>query len=341
MKLSNEQRARAIGQLEAGATAAHVASHFGVNEKTIRRLRVKFATHGTVADLPRSGRPRETTLRQDRHIQLTHLRNRFAAPNDTARNTPGRNRPRISARTIRRRLKAVGIRCRRPYRGARLTPNHRRLRVAWALRHRRWRLNQWRTALFTDECKFNVDSSDRRQNVYRRSGERFTDACVIENNRWGGPSVMVWAGFTHHHKTRLVFLEYGRGRGRGLTAQRYVDQVLQPIILPFLTAHPGTILQQDNARPHSERLTQNFLAANNVQTLPWPALSPDMNPIEHVWDYMKQKIRARNLHNVHDLRDAITQEWDRLPARFLNRLVASMRKRCTELIRVNGGHTHY
>ena len=52
---------RAIGQLEGGATAAHVARHFGVNEKTIRRLRTKFATHGVVADLPRSGRPRETT----------------------------------------------------------------------------------------------------------------------------------------------------------------------------------------------------------------------------------------------------------------------------------------
>jgi hypothetical protein len=71
---------------------------------------------------------------------------------------------------------------------------------------------------------FNVYSSDRRQHVYRRSGKTFTDACVIENDGWGWPSVMVWAGFTHHHKTHCVFLEYGRGRGRGLIAQRYVDQ---------------------------------------------------------------------------------------------------------------------
>lgn len=341
MKLTNEQRARAIGQLEGGATAVNVARYFGVHEKTIRRLRAKFLTHGSVADLPRSGRPRETTERQDRHIHLTHLRNRFATPLDTARNTPGRNRPRISSRTVRRRLKAVGLRCRRPYHGAKLTRNHRRLRVAWALRHRRWRLNQWRTVLFTDECKFNVDSSDRRQHVYRRSGERFTDACVIETNRWGGPSVMVWAGFSHRHKTDLVFLEYGGGRGRGFTAQRYVDQVLQPVVLPFLNVHPGTVLQQDNARPHAARLTQNFLTANNVQTLPWPALSPDMNPIEHVWDYLKRRIRTQNVHTVNQLRDAIAREWDQLPARFLTRLVTSMRRRCTELIRVNGGHTHY
>ena len=132
MELSNEQRARVLGQLEAGATAAHVARVFGVNERTVRRLRQKFATYGTVADPPRSGRPRVTTMRQDRHIQLTHLRNRFAAPNDTARNTLGRNSPRISARTVRRRLKAVALRCRRPYHGPKLTQNHRRLRRQWA-----------------------------------------------------------------------------------------------------------------------------------------------------------------------------------------------------------------
>ena len=73
--------------------------------------------HGTVADLPRSRRPRVTTLRHDRHNQLTHLRNRFADPNDTARNTPGRNRPRIGARTVRRRFKVVGLRCRRLFQG--------------------------------------------------------------------------------------------------------------------------------------------------------------------------------------------------------------------------------
>ena len=74
MKLSNGQRARAIDQIEAGATATHVACQFGVNKKTIRRLRTKFATHGTVADRPRSGRPRVMTLKntQRRHLLLVN-----------------------------------------------------------------------------------------------------------------------------------------------------------------------------------------------------------------------------------------------------------------------------
>ena len=95
--------------------------------RTVRRLYQKFTTYGTVADLPHSGRPGVTTLLQNRHIQLTHLHNHFAAANATARNTSGRNRPRISSRTVRQRLKAVGLRCRFPYDGLKLTQNHRRL----------------------------------------------------------------------------------------------------------------------------------------------------------------------------------------------------------------------
>ena len=176
--------------------------------------------------------------------------------------------------------------------------------------------------------------------VYRREGERFSDACVLESNRWGGASTMVWGGFLGRHKTRLVFLDFGRGRG-GLTAQRYINNVLQPVVLPFMQQHPGAIFQQDNARPHAARITTNFLATSNVNTLPWPALSPDMNPMEHVWDYLKRRVRARNVQNVQQLQAAITQEWNQIPALFLLRLTASMRRRCTRVIAARGGHTRY
>ena len=160
-------------------------------------------------------------------------------------------------------------------------------------------------------------------------------------NKLESPFLQLLAGFTYHYKTELVFLLFGQRRSRGLTAQHYVDQVLRSIDLPFIVAHPRTVLQQDNARPHATRLTQNFLTTHNVPTLPWPALSPDLNPIEHVWDYMKRKIRSRNVHNVQQLRRAIADEWNNLFVRFLRRLVGSMSRKCTAVIRVHGGHTHY
>ncbi|GFW90089.1 transposable element Tcb1 transposase [Trichonephila clavipes] len=62
-----------------------------------------------------------------------------------------------------------------------------------------------------------------------------------------------------------------------LTGQRYVNDILRPHVGPFLNGLPGTIFQQDNARPHTARVAQNFLC--HLQALPWPAHSPDLSPV--------------------------------------------------------------
>jgi len=115
MKLSNEQRAHAVGMLEAGVNQAVVAREFGVHRSTISRLQSKFRETNTVADRPRAGRPRVTTLRQDRTIRLMHLRNRLKTATRTASEIPGRNRPVVSRDTVLSRLRGFGIRCRRPF----------------------------------------------------------------------------------------------------------------------------------------------------------------------------------------------------------------------------------
>ncbi|GFX89084.1 DDE_3 domain-containing protein [Trichonephila clavipes] len=86
-----------------------------------------------------------------------------------------------------------------------------------------------------------------------------------------------------------------------LTSQRYVDDILRHHIGPFLTGLPGAIFQQDNARPQTARVTQDFL--RHFQTLPWPARSSGLSPVEHVWDQLKQQMTS--CHSVHDLELAI------------------------------------
>jgi len=115
MKLSNEQRARAVGMLEAGVNQAVVAREFDVHMSTISRLQSKFRETNTVADRPRAGRPRFTTLRQDRTIRLMYLRNCLKTATRTASEIPRRNRPVVSRDTVFRRLRGFEIRCRRPF----------------------------------------------------------------------------------------------------------------------------------------------------------------------------------------------------------------------------------
>ncbi|GFX26862.1 DDE_3 domain-containing protein [Trichonephila clavipes] len=82
-----------------------------------------------------------------------------------------------------------------------------------------------------------------------------------------------------------------------LTGQRYVDDILRPHVGPFLNGLPWAIFQQDNARPHTARVAQDFL--RHFQTLPWPNRSPDLSPVEHVWDQLKRQMPS--CHSVHDL----------------------------------------
>ena len=84
----------------------------------------------------------------------------------------------------------------------------------------------------------------------------------------------------------------------------------------------------DNAKPHFATICRQFLNRNNFNELPWPVVSPDMNPIEHIWDYLGRKVRARgNVHNLRDMENALNQEWNKIHNVVIRRYVRSMRGR--------------
>ncbi|GFS60585.1 DDE_3 domain-containing protein [Trichonephila clavipes] len=105
-----------------------------------------------------------------------------------------------------------------------------------------------------------------------------------------------------------------------LTGQRYVDDILRPHVGPFLNGLPGAIFQQDNARPHTERVAQDFL--RHFQTLPCPARSPDLSPVEHVGDQLKRLMPS--CHSVHDLELAVQDLCAHLPQDNIRCLMNSM-----------------
>ena len=178
------------------------------------------------------------------------------------------------------------IRPRRPYVGQVLTARHRAARLQWAQQHYRWRRQHWARVLISDESRFNLSHHDGRIRVFRRRGERFADNCLIERDRFGGGVVMVRGGIMGRRKTNLIVVQ------GNLNAQGYINQILQAEAVPFLQRHGPAILMHGNARPHVARICRQFLNSNNVNVLLWPAVSPDMNPIEHIWGYLGRKVRA-------------------------------------------------
>ena len=118
---------------------------------------------------------------------------------------------------------------------------------------------------------------------FEEEGNVFADNCLFERDQFGIGSVMVWGGIMGRRKTNPIVVQ------GNLNAQGYINQILQPEAVLFLQRHGPAILMHDNARPHVARICRQFLNRNNVNVLPWPAVSPDMNPIKHIWDYLGKK----------------------------------------------------
>ncbi|GFW42127.1 DDE_3 domain-containing protein [Trichonephila clavipes] len=121
------------------------------------------------------------------------------------------------------------------------------------------------------------------------------------------------------------------------TDQRYVDDILRLHVGHFLNGLPGAIFQQDNARPHTARVSQDFL--RHFQTVPWPARSPDFSPVEHVWDQLKRQMPL--CYSVHNLLLAIQDVWAHQPQDNIRCLINSMPDRVPACIAAGDGPARY
>ena len=180
VRLSQLDWGRAIALILQGRSQRDVEQQFGVHESTISHLVQRLRATSRLTDRPRSGCPRITTQRQDRRIRLVHLRSRLRMATETAREIIGTHGHRVCPRTVRNRLREFNLGPRHPYVGPNLTPRRRQRHMQWLRAHapNRFRLADWRRVMFSDESRFSLQRSDRRQRVYGLFGERYSDDCV-------------------------------------------------------------------------------------------------------------------------------------------------------------------
>ncbi|GFV29476.1 HTH_Tnp_Tc3_2 domain-containing protein [Trichonephila clavipes] len=139
----------------------------------------------------------------------------------------------------------LASRSRRPLRRLPLTPHHRQCRLDFCRPRATWSVTDWRRVIFSDESRFSLSADDHRTRVWRRTGQRSDPAFIVERHTAISQGVTVWGAISWDTRSSLVVLQ------GTLTARRYVDDILTPIVLPMLSSRPGAIYQQDNARPHT------------------------------------------------------------------------------------------
>ncbi|GFX36087.1 transposable element Tcb1 transposase [Trichonephila clavipes] len=274
-------RGRIIGRLECGRTQLEVSEELGISQSVRSRLWQRF---------------------QD---DVTVKRNRRSIESDLSRQLSSAIGTTVSRQTVYRRLGHIGLYARRPVICVTLTTTHCRLQLIWSREHALWTPQQWSCGIFSDESRFSLQSDSRRTLIWRAQGTRYHQENTIERNRYGGAGWLVWGGVILGPRIDLHV------QSVTMTGHIYRDVILEQHLRLFRGAMGAEFLFMDaNARPHRTNIVDECLQSEDITHTDWPAYSPNLNPIEHVWDMLGRRIAARQLlpTGLPELRRALLDE---------------------------------
>ena len=322
--------------VRSGRSKAAVARCFGIPASTVSGIIARCRKNRGVARKIGSGRPLKTSTRTNRIIVRKSVGDpKKTAPQILAEISHHLDQP-ISTRTVQRRLVTCGLNSRRSAKKPLISKKNRARRLKWAREHIGWSEDDWKKVLWSDESKFCLFSSDGVRWVRRPENTRFAPKYTSPTVKHGGGSVMVWGYFSRFGLGPLVRVE------TTMNAPLYVS-ILQTHMLPHsISALPdGWVFQHDNDPKHTSRLVTRWLDDNHIIKMEWPSQSPDLNPIEHLWDRLEKSLAGTRARNASEKFGQLKSAWDSIDESVITKLIHSMTRRCEAVIKSKGYATSY
>lgn len=312
---------------------------------TIKNFLLRVAQRdGDYHDLPRPGHPRKLTkydrrrilraVRRDRHMTREEFRRWYT--------------PHVSLDTLDLTLRKMHIKKWRAAKRIALAPELARERLEWALAHRDWTLEDWKRAVWSDEYMVEKSKDPRVVWIFRSPHEKWVKDCIqpVSAKR---VKLMVWKCFygnTHGTFSPIIV--------KSFNSKLYM--LLLQYLVPVMTRISKTLgttplFMQDNSKVHTAERTKEWLADMEYQLEVHPRYSPDLNPIEHVWKEMGQRLQE-HYSDIKDtpggtekvkarLAEVLPLVWDSIPEEFLDKLWRLMLARVEVVIEARGWYAKY
>ena len=247
------------------------------------------------------GKKRCTTRRGDRTLRKIVEKDRFQTLGDLRKQWT-ESGVETSRATVHRRVQEMGYRCRIPQ----VKP------------------------------QFCMSFGNQGARVWRKTGEKEMPKCLKSSVKYP-QSVMVWGAMSAAGVGPLCFI---KGRVNAASYQ----EILEHFMLPSaekLYGDEDFVFQHDLAPAHSAKTTGKWFTDYGITVLNWPANSPDLNPIENLWDILKRKLRDARPNTLDELKAAIEASWASITPQQCHRLIASMPRRIEAVISAKGFPTKY
>jgi transposase len=287
-----------------------IASRLGVSEKCVRTSWKNFEENGKAGEKRRIGRPKLTSVRDVSLLTRQVRQNpRLSAKKLAGTFQTGGGKV-LSRRTVNRILNKEKLFSNTAVRKPLLKSDYIKRRK-WCKERLDWSTERWKLVIFSDESNFEVINRKSRIKVRRMVGERFLKHNIQSRIQGGGGSVGIW-GCISGHGSGVCQVYSGR-----MNQHNYKDVLennLIPSIEVFYSPDDPWIFQQDGAPCHTANSIKAWLAENGVVQLPWPARSPDLNPIENIWSWMDHQLSFLEIKSLDELKDALHQTWLKIPS---------------------------
>jgi transposase len=336
-KLSTSTVDQVLSLLDKGFSHPAIHSQTGVSLGSISNIRSKYCP-----DLPRAqgGCPSKLSPSTRHHAIRLVTNGKGSTAAQAAKVLSQALEEPIASHTVSHALRREGLKAVRKKKRPALKPQHKKARMHFAEHHLHWTVDDWKRVIFSDETKINRLGSDGIKWAWKKPGEGLSEHLVEPTVKFGGGSLMMWGCMLWEGVGYATRIE---GNMDGKLYASILEDELQQTMEYYKKTPEDVIFQQDNDSKHTSKDARNWFEDHNLKVLIWPANSPDINPIEHLWNYLKQRLGEypNPPNGILELWERVETEWEKIPVEMCQRLISSMPDRIRAVYKAKGTWTKY